>query len=164
MEQSTKLIVGVADMKIAVKPGDTLITYALGSCLGVTVHDPVAGVGGMLHVMLPDSATATAGAKPNPYKFVDTGLPQLFKQSYVAGAKKERLVVKVVGGASSKENEADDMFQIGKRNFLALKKLLWKNGVVIAAHDVGGSVSRTVSLDVGSGEVIVKINGQNVAL
>lgn len=164
MDNSSKYIVGVADMKIATNQGDTLITYALGSCLGVTIYDPVAGVGGLLHVMLPDSTSQTSHSKPNPYKFVDTGLPQLFKQSYQAGARKERLVVKVVGGASSKENEADDMFQIGKRNFLALKKLLWKNGVMITAHEVGGNASRTVSLEIGSGEVTVKSNGQTTAL
>ena len=163
MENATKHIVGVADMKIATKPGDTLITYALGSCLGITVYDPVAQVGGMLHVMLPDSANQSSTAKPNPYKFVDTGLPQLFKESYKAGAKKERLVVKVAGGAS-KQSEEDDMFQIGKRNFLALKKLLWKNGVIITSHDVGGHASRTVSMEIGSGELVVKSNGQTAAL
>ncbi len=164
MDNANKYIVGVADMKIASKPGDTLITYALGSCLGIMIYDPVATVGGLLHVMLPDSASQTSNAKPNPYKFVDTGLPQLFKQCYQAGAVKERLVVKVAGGASSKESEAEDMFQIGKRNFLALKKLLWKNGVMIAAHEVGGNASRTVSLNIGSGEVVIKSNGQTTAL
>jgi chemotaxis protein CheD len=164
METPVRHVVGVADMKIAAGPGETLVTYALGSCLGVTVYDPVARVGGLLHVMLPDSSSRTPGTPLNPYKFVDTGLPLLFKQSYQAGARKERLVVKVAGGASSKEREADDMFQIGKRNFLALKKLLWKNGVLIAAHEVGGSVSRTVTLETASGEVLVKSNGQTAAL
>lgn len=164
MDNPTRHVVGVADMKIAANPGDILVTYALGSCLGITIYDPVAHVGGLLHVMLPDSASRAPGATFNPYKFVDTGLPLLFKQSYQAGARKERLVVKVVGGASSKENEADDMFQIGKRNFLALKKLLWKNGVLITSHQVGGNVSRTVTLETLSGEVLVKASGQISAL
>src|SRR5919109_4013944 len=95
-----RYIVGVADMKISVQPGDQLITYALGSCLGIAIHDPVAKVGGLLHVMLPLSTIDPAKAAENPSMFVDTGVPQLFISCYKAGAQKHRLVVKVAGGAS----------------------------------------------------------------
>jgi len=159
-----KHIVGVADIKLSADPEDSLITYALGSCLGITVHDSVARVGGMLHVMLPLSTIDAAKAQRNPAMFVDTGVPQLFLESYKLGAKKERLVVKVAGGASAHEREEDDRFQIGRNNMLMLRKLLWKNGVLIKAQDVGGHLSRTMSLEVGSGEVKLKVDGKHSPL
>lgn len=149
-------IVGVADMKISSQPGDQLVTYALGSCLGIAIHDPVVNVGGLLHVMLPLSTIDPAKAAENPSMFVDTGVPQLFISCYKAGAQKQRLVVKVAGGASVHVDEAEDHFQIGKRNFVMLRKLLWKNGVLLKAHDVGGAHSRTMMLDIGSGTVMLK--------
>ena len=113
-----KHIVGVADMKISASADDLLITYALGSCLGITIYDPISAVGGMLHVMLPLSTIDPAKASANPYMFVDTGVPRLFIDCYKAGARKERLVVKVAGGACANGHSADDdYFQIGKRNF-----------------------------------------------
>ena len=159
-----KHIVGVADMKIATQSGDELITYALGSCLGITLYDPVAQVGGLLHVMLPLSTIDPAKAKDNPCMFVDTGVPRLFLDCYKAGAQKQRVVVKVAGGASVHPNEEEDLFQIGKRNFVMLRKLLWKNGVLLKAHDVGGSHSRTMSLDITTGTVSLKIQGNTVSL
>jgi len=91
--------------------------------------------------------------------FVDTGVPRLFLECYKLGAQKSRVILKVAGGASSKANPDDDYFEIGKRNFIMLRKLLWKNGMLIKAHDVGGSDSRTMSLAVGTGDVTLKING-----
>jgi chemotaxis protein CheD len=154
------VVVGVADMKVSASRGEKLITYALGSCLGITVYDPVANVGGFLHVMLPASEIDPAKAKSNPWMFVDTGVPSLFKACYEKGAQKARMIVKVAGGAHQGADESQDRFQIGKRNALALRQLLWKNGVMIKAQDVGGvQLSRTMTLDVGSGEVVVKTNG-----
>lgn len=152
-----KHIIGIADMKISASADDLLITYALGSCLGVVVYDPVARVGGMLHAMLPVSTVNPEKAQKNPFVFVDTGVPQLFKAAYAAGARKERIILKVAGGAAMK-NEAEDQFQIGKRNFTMLRKLLWKNNVLIQSYDVGENHSRTMSLDIATGEVILKIN------
>ena len=158
-------VVGMADLKVSAQAGERIITYALGSCLGVVVYDAVAGVGGMLHVMMPESQIDTRKAEANPYMFVDTGIPQLFKQCYALGARKERMEVRVAGGAYQGEDESADRFQIGKRNFIALRKLLWKNGVMIKASDVGGvQRSRTVALAVGSGDVTVKCNGVEQAL
>jgi chemotaxis protein CheD len=159
--QGTDLVVGMADLKLSNAATERLVTYALGSCLGITVWDPVAGVGGMLHVMLPSSAIDAEKASRNPAMFVDTGVPMLFRRSYELGAKKERLVVRVAGGAHSGATEDDDPFQIGKRNFLTLRKLLWKNNVLVHAHDVGGwQTSRTMRLDLATGEVTVKANGE----
>ncbi len=153
-------VVGVADMKVSADPSDQLLTYALGSCLGITVYDPVAKVGGLLHVMLPLSTIDPVRAAENPYMFVDTGVPRLFRACYEAGAQKQRVEVKVVGGACTGGWEEDDYFQIGRRNVVVLRKLLRRNGVVLAAEDVGGTVSRTVELDIGTGQVTVRTYGQ----
>jgi chemotaxis protein CheD len=147
-------------MRISANPGDVLVTHALGSCLGITIHDPVASVGGLLHVMLPTGSIDPDRAAQNPSMFVDTGVPKLFLDCYKAGAKKERLVVKVAGGATTRGSEEDDYFQIGKRNFVMLRKLLWKNGVLLSSHDVGGCVSRMMTLEIGTGDVTLKIDGK----
>jgi chemotaxis protein CheD len=147
-------------MVVSQQDGDLIVTYALGSCLGIAIHDPVAGVGGMLHVMLPSSKIDPDKANENPCMFVDTGVPRLFHECYRAGARKERLVVKVAGGASVHNQGKVDHFEIGKRNFIMLRKLLWRNGVMMKAHEVGGSVSRTMMLEIGSGRVTVKANGE----
>ena len=157
-------IVGVADMKISSQPDDQLVTYALGSCLGIAIYDPVVKVGGMLHVMLPLSTIDTVKAAENPAMFVDTGVPRLFIECYKVGARKQRLLVKVAGCASIHGNEAEDKFQIGKRNFVMFRKLLWKNGVLLQAHDVGGTHSRTMTLDIGNGNVTVKTQGRIITL
>ncbi len=156
--------VGIADMKISKNPSDVLITHALGSCLGLTIYDPVARIGGMLHAMLPLSTIDPKKAADNPYMFVDTGVPRLFLESYKAGAQKNRLIVKVAGGATLRANHEEDFFEIGKRNFIMLKKLLWKNDVILNAHDVGGSSSRTMLISLETGDVTLRINGTEVKL
>ncbi len=154
------VVVGMADLKVTDRPDDTLITYALGSCLGIVVHDPVARVAGMLHVMLPSSQLDEAKARSQPAMFVDTGVPLLFKECYRLGARKERMTVLVAGGSFSGRTDADDTFQIGKRNMLTLRKLLWKNGVLIHADDTGGvQQSRTMSVAVATGIVQLRTNG-----
>ena len=153
-------IVGVADVKVSNTPGERLITYALGSCLGIVVYDPVVAGAGMLHVMLPTGTIDESKMKDKPAMFVDSGVPLLFKECYKLGAKKERMHVRVAGGAHAGAREEDDRFQIGKRNMIALRKLLWKNGVLVHAHDTGGvQTSRTMWVDVTTGEVTLKING-----
>jgi chemotaxis protein CheD len=109
--------------------------------------------------MLPMSTNYPDKADVNPNLYVDTGVPRLFHAAYAAGADKRRLVVKVAGGGSMNE-EADDVFQIGKRNFIVLRKLLWQNGVLLQGHDIGGRVSRTMTLAIGTGEVTIKSDGE----
>ncbi|MGD9096476.1 MAG: chemotaxis protein CheD [Desulfobacterales bacterium] len=146
----------VADMKVGQK-GDELVTHALGSCLGLMVFDPQAQVGGLLHAMLPLSKINPEKAAANPYMFVDTGVPVLFKEIYRLGGEKQRLVVKAAGcGQPLGKNE---IFKIGERNFTVLKKLLWKNNVLLEASDIGGSSGRTVHFDVSTGEVQISSNG-----
>lgn len=152
-----KQIVTVGDMKTG-QNGDMLVTHALGSCLGLMVYDPVEKVGGLLHAMLPLSKINPQKAETNPFMFVDTGVPELFKKLYDMGGQKKRLVVKAAGcGAPLGKNE---MFKIGDRNYTILKKILWKNGILIKAEDVGGAISRTVNLDLTTGQVIISSKGE----
>jgi chemotaxis protein CheD len=151
-------------MVVSADRDDILVTYALGSCLGVAVYDPVTRVGGLLHAMLPDSSLDPRKAEAVPVMFLDTGVPMLFRECYRFGAKKERLLVKVAGGASFKEDEEGDYFQIGKRNALKLKALLWKNGIMIHAHDLGGRHPRTMTLELATGVVTVTANGSERVL
>ena len=151
-----KHVVVVGDMKYGSK-GDSLVTHALGSCLGLVVYDPQIQVAGLLHAMLPLSKINPEKAKANPHMFVDTGVPLLFRTLYEQGCQKARMVVKAVGcGNPLGKNE---MFKIGERNFTVLKKLLWKNNVLLATQDVGGTASRTVHFDVSRCETIVSSNG-----
>jgi chemotaxis protein CheD len=151
-----RYVVVVSDMKTAVK-GDSLVTHALGSCLGLSVYDPVARVGGLLHAMLPLSKINKDKARVNPFMFVDTGVPVLFKALYDMGAQKSRLVVKAAGcGNPLGKNE---MFKIGERNYTLLKKLLWKNNVLLDAEDVGGTKSRTMHFDITTGQVVLSSGG-----
>lgn len=144
-------------MKVSNNPGHTLVTYSLGSCIGVVVFDPVAGVGGILHYMLPDSSIGREKAAKNPFMFADTGIPRLFKEAYKFDAKKSRMKVFVVGGAQIMDQQG--FFNIGKRNYMALKKMLFKNRVMVTGEDVGGNVNRTVHLDINTGEVFLKTSG-----
>lgn len=150
-------VVAVADMKIG-RDADLIVTHALGSCLGLVVYDPVEKVGGLLHAMLPLSKINPDKAKANPYMFVDTGVPALFKALYEIGGQKSRMVIKAAGcGNPLGKNE---MFKIGERNYTILKKLLWKNNILLKTEDVGGTASRTVHLDVATGQTIISSNGK----
>jgi len=153
-----KIIVGIADMKVSGAQEGALITYSLGSCIGVAIWDPVARVGGLLHYMLPDSELDKNKAQKNPYMFADTGIPCLFKDAYKLGALKNRIVVKIAG--ASQLMDTSGFFNIGKRNYTALRKIFWKNKVMVAKEDVGGMVNRTISLDLTSGRTILKVSGR----
>jgi chemotaxis protein CheD len=159
-----KHLVGVADMKISSSPEDEIITYALGSCLGITVYDPVAHVGAMVHVMLPSASIDPLKASVNPCMFVDTGVRSLFLESYKAGAQRNRLLVFAAGGACANGLEHDDYFQIGKRNVTMLRSLLWKNGIILKDCDFGGNLARTMSLDMATGQVMIRIGGTTEVL
>ena len=151
-------VVGVADYKVSSVKTDIIVTHALGSCLGIAAHDPVAGVGGLFHVMLPASSVNPEKAKANPFMFVDAGLPEFFKKFYASRGEKSRMVVKVAGGAAMKGGK--DFFAIGKRNYVTTRKLFWKNGIMIKGEDVGGSISRTMYLDISTGRVWITNSGQ----
>ena len=162
LRKSLAIVVDIADLAVSNDPTAALITYSLGSCIGLAIWDPVAKVGGMLHYMLLESQLAPDKARANPPMFCDTGVPKLFRAAYELGAVKSRLITKVAGGSQLLDDNGT--FNIGKRNYLALRKIFWKNGVMINAESVGGSVSRTLKLEVGTGVVTIKSRNQEVLL
>ena len=152
------LVVGIGDCQVTSRPGDVLITYALGSCIGIAIHDPVAKVGGLLHLMLPESTINPERSQQNPFVFADTGIPLLFRRAYECGAQKHRIVVSVAGGAQVLDEQT--IFNIGKRNHAAVRKILWKAGLLIKSEAVGGSAARTMRLDTETGQVWLRTSGE----
>ena len=145
-------------MKVTNDIKATLVTYSLGSCIGVVIYDSVARVGGVLHYMLPESSLDREKARKNPYMFADTGIPALFKAAYKLGAKKQRMKVIVVGGSQVLDQKG--FFNIGKRNDIAIRKMFHKNNVIIDYKDVGGTVNRTIKIAINTGDIWLKVSGK----
>lgn len=150
-------IVGVADMRVSNRSGDTIVTYSLGSCIGLAIYDPQVKVGGMLHYMLPNSAIDPAKAKNNPFMFADTGIPELFEQIYALGGEKSRIKVFVAGGSEIMEQEG--IFNLGRQNYSALMQILNKNNISIWKQAVGGYSNRTIKMEIASGNIYLKTSG-----
>ena len=155
-------VIDIADLKVSADPRCTLVTYSLGSCIGVAIWDPAVKVGGMLHYMLPESSLSPEKAKANPPMFADTGIPALFRSAYELGATKKRMVVKIAGGSQLLDDKGT--FNIGKRNYVMLRKVFWKNSVLIDSEDVGGSISRTMRLDIDTGRVTIRNRSREIEL
>jgi len=153
----TRTIVGISELAVSTVGSGTLVTHSLGSCMGVSIHDPVAHVGGMLHAMMPLSAADPERARTKPGMYVDSGMTTLLERMFALGATKRNLVIRVAGGASNMDS--DSVFRIGERNYTVLRKILWKNALFIQSEDVGGSKSRTMTLDLATGETTIKSNG-----
>lgn len=153
----TKLIVSVSDAKASNDPADLITTYSLGSCIGVCLYDSATHTGGMLHYQLPDSKIDPARAQEVPFMFADTGMKLLIKKLLSMGTNKKRMQIKIAGGAEM--NTGPKGFNIGKRNYLAIRKILWKNGMFIDAEDVGGFSPRNVYMNIADGTVSVRSNG-----
>ena len=152
-----QIVVGMADCRVAAAPDEVLATFALGSCIGLSMYDGKAGVGGMLHYMVPDSTIDPARGRITPCMFADLGIPLLLQQMRAKGAHPRNLVAHAAGGASIMD--PNNIFDIGKRNYLALRKLLWKTGVLLSGEAVGGNHSRSVRLEIGSGRLWVRESG-----
>jgi chemotaxis protein CheD len=152
------IVVGVGDYAVSADRQSVLVTYALGSCIALLIHDPRACVGGLLHFMLPESRIDVRKARKNPSMFADTGIPMLFHRAYELGAVKSRLVVRAAGAAQVL-NDAE-VFNIGKRNYLALRRILWRAGVILRGEATGGTTSRTVRLEVGNGRMWCRAPGE----
>jgi chemotaxis protein CheD len=147
------IIVGVSDMKISNDPRATIVTYSLGSCVGITLYDPYVNVGGLLHFQLPDSGLSKKDAQREPCKYADTAIPAFFRTAYRLGARKQRLKVVVAGGSNLMDENSH--FDIGKRNYLAARKIFYRNNVLTSYEDIGGSSYRTVRLDIDSGRTVI---------
>ena len=154
----TTVHVGIAQMEISNDPQTVLMAANLGSCLGVIVYDSEKRLGGMIHCLLPLSKADPAKAAATPSMYVDTGVAKLIDEVVARGAQRDHLRIYVAGGAQI--NDPNNVFEIGKKNITVLRKLLWKNNLLIAGQDVGEDYSRTVSLSVGTGEVTVKAKGE----
>ena len=155
-------VVGISDMKISINPNDILITHSLGSCVGVTIYDPDRCIGAMIHCMLPLAKMNAERAQEKPFMFVDSGVPIMIQEFLKRGANKKRLIVKVAGAGSFLDQ--NKFFNIGERNYTALRKILWMNEIMITKEDVGGTVPRTLSLYMKTGVTTIKTAGKETVL
>jgi chemotaxis protein CheD len=157
-----KHIVNVADVAVSNQPDDTIITYALGPCLGVAISDARAGVGGLVHCQLPTASMDQRRAAENPSLFVDSGVLLLLEQLCDLGGTIPQMRIVVAGGAQVLNDL--NSFNIARRNYVVLRKLLAKNALSIHAEDVGGDLPRTMSLAVGTGAVVIQSQGRESLL
>jgi len=143
-----KVIIGIGEFAVEKNPA-ILVTLGLGSCVGVCIRDPIARVGGMVHVMLPDS-----GGKPanTPGKFADTGIDVVVEKLLELGAQRGKLEAKIAGGASMFQSAMD----IGARNVEAVKKALQRHGIKLLAEDTGGNKARSIEYDVETGKLLIR--------
>ncbi len=151
-----KISVGIADMKIARQEGE-LITYALGSCIGVAFYDPMIKLGALLHIMLPEKNMADS----NVFKYADSGVRETLRKLQAFGAMKGRLVCKIAGGAKMFEMKGPGgLGNIGERNAQNVKRALMAEGLRVSSEDTGANYARTMSLDVATGKVSIRSAGK----
>lgn len=152
--------VGMADLKVAKDP-DVLTTLGLGSCIGLTLYDPVTKVGGLLHYMLPDSTKLKNNN--NLAKFGDTGIQELLRQMIAAGASQRRLVSKIAGGACMFEvSGLSAVGNVGARNAEQAKLMLSELHIPLIAEDTGLNFGRTVELDCSNGNFLIRAVGKDI--
>lgn len=159
---SMQKIVGIAEMKVSDRPGNVLVTYSLGSCIGLTLYDYEIGLGGLIHCMLPVSKTDPEKAARVPCTFVDTGVPALLQAMFDLGATRKTLTARVAGASNLLDRKG--MFRIGERNYAMLKKVLVKNRIEIVGEHVAGTVARTMFLCISNGATYVKTLGRYIQL
>ncbi|MFC1563314.1 chemotaxis protein CheD [candidate division KSB1 bacterium] len=147
----TQVLVGIGGMATSNKPGDVIKTMALGSCVGIGVFTESPRTVSLLHIALPDSRTSREKAKTLPGYFADTAIPKLVGELKKHGvSKNSKIYIKLAGGANVLDT--NNVFNIGKRNILAIRKLLWKYKLRILKEDVGGNISRTVWIEYDTGK------------
>jgi chemotaxis protein CheD len=159
---SHRVVVGIADLAVSNNPMSMLSTYSLGSCVGVSIYDPKVRVGGLLHAMLPDSRIDAHKAASQPAMFVDTGIPLLIQSACQLRADRQRLTVCVAGGAQIMDSTG--YFNIGRRTCDMVARVLQELGLRVLVEHVGGLVTRSLYLDIATGEVRLKISGQSQEL
>ena len=155
MMANGKITIGIADMKMAKGQG-MLVTYALGSCIGICLYDPAIKLGALVHIMLPVNMETN---RTNTMKYADTGIRETLKQMESMGARRGRITAKIAGGAKMFETGAS-LGNIGQRNIESVRMNLKKEGVRLLSEDVGGSVARTLLFDVESGLGCVRSYGR----
>ncbi len=152
------ILIGIGELKSANIPGSMLRTFALGSCVGVALMAPRLKVAGLLHVALPDSSINRELALEKPGYFADTGIPILIKKMFDYGCQYTDLIVKIAGGANIMDPE--ETFRIGSKNTLAVKKHLWRYKLGPVAEDVGDSITRTMTVAVDTGRILITSPGR----
>lgn len=154
-----EIVLGIGGIGATNTKGSSLKTYALGSCIAVVILDPQTRTVGMVHVALPDSSIKPEKVASLPGYFADTGIPALIEQMRRCGTKGPKgLIVKLAGGAQIMDQ--NNTFNIGKRNALAAKKILWGFGLAPVAEDLGENFSRTVTLAADSGIMTLSSPGR----
>lgn len=156
-----KKIVGISDGK-AVRTPEILVTYALGSCVGICLHDKIRGIGGLVHIMLPDS-TAIKGGTATAMKFADTGVPAIINEMKKLGSLGTGLTAKIAGGALMFAANSE-RFNIGQRNIVAVRNVLREYRIPIVAEDVGLDYGRTIFFHTESGKVEVKSASKGIVV
>lgn len=150
-----RIVVGVGDMAVSNKENITLSTYALGSCIGLVVFDGVHKVGGLIHIMLPESRLSPEKAISNPAMFADVGIPKFIKDLYGLGAMARNMRI-FIGGGANVINQNDDLFKIGERNIAATKAMLRQHGLREHYSSIGGFSNRTIHLDMATAKLTIK--------
>jgi len=152
--------VGMADLKTCVSP-DGVTTLGLGSCVGIAIRDPMSKVGGLAHIMLPDSK-AIMNSHLNIAKFADTGITELVRQMELLGARRVRMVAKIAGGANmfNFQGSSGAVGQVGERNVEATKKMLKALNIPILAQDTGANYGRTVIFFPETGDFHIRAVGK----
>jgi chemotaxis protein CheD len=153
--RGARLVVGIGELAVSDSPDDVIVTHALGSCIAVCLWDPQVRVAGLLHFLLPEAKLNPDRARRQPATFADAGIPLLFQAAYARGLDKKRCVVKLVGGADVAGLQGVGALNVGKRNLLMARQILWQNGVLVKAESTGGTIPRTVNLRNGDGVVEV---------
>ncbi len=152
------ITISISDARVSNDPRATLVTYSLGSCIGVSVYDPAVRVGGMLHFQLPAADPDTARAKANPLMYADTGMAWLLEKMAAMGAVERRMQIIIAGAAQMFDDKG--VFNIGRRNHTAIRKVLWQRGLFINREEIGGTSPRNLYLSIADGAVLIKSSGQ----
>jgi chemotaxis protein CheD len=158
-----RCVIGIGGLEVRQADGGVIITHALGSCLGIAVHDPVAKVGGMAHAQLPLSAKNPERARQNPALFVDLAIGQLYDRCFALGGDRRRLRL-TVAGAANITSVVNDLFNISKQNLTVLRKILWQNNLLIQGEDTGGNQPRNMTLDLATGTTAIESGGRRYTI
>lgn len=151
-----KTIVGISEAKISKNADEILAAYAIGSSICISFYDPQKKIGALLHSPVPASGTDPDGNADQIFTCIDTAIPDIIKKIVESGAEKTRLSIKMAGANSKTEDEKINM--IGKKNHIAVRKALWREGLLVASQDVGGATPRNVFLEIANGRVAVQCN------
>lgn len=151
---------GIGEMVVTINRNETLITYSLGSCLGVIAYDPVVRTGGILHCKLPQADIDPKKATVMPGTFVDSGVPAFFRKMSEHGANPKRMILKAAGCSNIMDERGT--FNIGKRNHATFRKILWQHGLVLHGEEFFGRSPRTIALEMSTGRCLLKQDGKTI--